>query len=323
MSPTILIPLAPDMNSVISLQSVEKFFSGINDGDGRPLQPYYVLNQFDTSLPAPSWMFGEVMRRQLGDRLLPFVIRRAPAVAEALAEGMTVVDYAPDAPVSSDYLNLATWLAHRRQHRQRLASATSAGVSDDCTAALPVLILIGGISLLGFTGIIELTWPQQIVLGILTVALAVWLDRSSSSYLVTLTLLLVSMFSTFRYGFWRMSTTIDFFRNPGSIWTLLDAFFICLLLIAESYAFIILFLGYLQTIWPLRRTPVPLPDDPATWPSVDLLIPTYNEPLSVVKYTALAAMNIDWPADKLNVYILDDGKREEFRQFAKRPASAI
>jgi cellulose synthase operon protein YhjQ len=109
MNPAILIPVAPDMNSVISLQTVEKFFSGVNDGDGRPLQPYYVLNQFDTSLPLHLDV-REVMRRQLGDRLLPFVIRRAPAVSEALAEGMTVVDYAPDAPVAEDYLNLATWV---------------------------------------------------------------------------------------------------------------------------------------------------------------------------------------------------------------------
>ncbi len=109
MNPTILVPVAPDMNSVISLQTVEKFFGGVNDGDGRPLQPYYVLNQFDTSLPLHLDV-REVMRRQLADRLLPFVIRRAPAVSEALAEGMTVVDYAPDAPVAEDYLNLATWL---------------------------------------------------------------------------------------------------------------------------------------------------------------------------------------------------------------------
>ena len=109
LNPTILVPVAPDMNSVISLQTLEKFFSGVNDGDGRPLQPYYVLNQFDTSLPLHLDV-REVMRRQLGDRLLPFVIRRAPAVSEALAEGMTVVDYAPDAPVAEDYLNLATWL---------------------------------------------------------------------------------------------------------------------------------------------------------------------------------------------------------------------
>jgi cellulose synthase operon protein YhjQ len=109
LNPTILVPVAPDMNSVISLQTVEKFFSGVNDGDGRPLQPFYVLNQFDTSLPLHLDV-REVMRRQLGERLLPFVIRRAPSVSEALAEGMTVVDYAPDAPVAEDYLNLATWL---------------------------------------------------------------------------------------------------------------------------------------------------------------------------------------------------------------------
>ncbi len=183
--------------------------------------------------------------------------------------------------------------------------------------ALRWCIVIGGLMFLIFTGILELTWPQQAVLGLLTVLVAMWMDRSSTSYLITLTLMLVSCFSTFRYGYWRIATTIQFFMDPGTKWTALDAFFIWLLVLAESYAFIILFLGYLQTLWPLRRTPVPLPDDPENWPAVDLVIPTYNEPLSVVRYTALAAMNIDWPADKLNVYILDDGKREEFRKFAE------
>ena len=182
---------------------------------------------------------------------------------------------------------------------------------------LRVAVLIGGAFVLIFTGILELTWPQQAVLGLLTVLLAIWMDRSSSSYLVTLTLMLASCYSTFRYGFWRISTTIKFFLDPGSTWTFLDAFFIWMLVGAETYAFAILYLGFMQTLWPLRRTPVPLPDDPDMWPSVDLVIPTYNEPLNVVRYTALAAMNIDWPADKLNVYILDDGKREEFRKFAE------
>ena len=182
---------------------------------------------------------------------------------------------------------------------------------------LRFFVLAGGVFFLGFTGILELTWPQQIILGLLTIFVAIWMDRSSSSYVVTLTLMLVSMFSTFRYGYWRISTTIKFFLDPGTQWSLLDAFFILLLVLAEGYAFTVLFLGYLQTLWPLRRTPVPLPDNPDEWPAVDLLIPTYNEPLSVVRYTALAAMNIDWPADKLNVYILDDGKREEFRAFAE------
>ena len=109
LSPTVLVPVAPDMNSVISLQAVEKFFQGTSDADGKPIQPHYVLSQFDASLPLHLDV-REVLRRQLGDRLLPFVIRRAPAVSEALAEGMTVVDYAPDAPVAEDYQNVANWL---------------------------------------------------------------------------------------------------------------------------------------------------------------------------------------------------------------------
>jgi cellulose synthase (UDP-forming) len=68
---------------------------------------------------------------------------------------------------------------------------------------------------------------------------------------------------------------------------------------------------------PLERKPVPLPDDQEAWPSVDVFIPTYNEPLSVVRATVLAASVLDWPEDKLNVYLLDDGRREEFRAFCE------
>ena len=78
----------------------------------------------------------------------------------------------------------------------------------------------------------------------------------------------------------------------------------------------ILFLGYFQTIWPLRRAPVALPEDTDEWPHIDVLIPTYNEPLEVVRFTALGALNMDWPVDKLHVYILDDGRRKEFEKFA-------
>ena len=178
-------------------------------------------------------------------------------------------------------------------------------------------IILLCVACLLITGILELNWPQQAVLGMLMVLLAIWMDRSSNSSLITLTLMLASMYSTFRYGFWRFSTVGTFFSDPASTWGALDAFFILVLCFAESYAFAMLFLGYLQTVWPLRRTPVPLPDNPDDWPEIDLLIPTYNEPLNIVRYTVLASMNIDWPADKLNIFILDDGKREEFRAFAE------
>jgi cellulose synthase operon protein YhjQ len=112
MDATVLIPLAPDMNSVISLGAMEKFFAGMKDTSGEAVEPFYILNQFDSAL-ALHLDVREVLRQQLDDRLLPFVIRRAPAVPESLAEGMTVVDYAPDSPVAEDYRNLASWLRSR------------------------------------------------------------------------------------------------------------------------------------------------------------------------------------------------------------------
>ncbi len=105
----VIVPVSPDMNSVISLGPVEKFFAGMFDGGGRPLLPYYLLNGFDATLPLHLDV-REVMRQQLGDRLLPFVIRRSPSISEALAEGMTVIDYAPDSAAAADYMNLAAWL---------------------------------------------------------------------------------------------------------------------------------------------------------------------------------------------------------------------
>jgi cellulose synthase (UDP-forming) len=183
---------------------------------------------------------------------------------------------------------------------------------------LRFLVLAGGVVFLAVSAALPLPWPQQALLGGLLILLAMWLNRASGSYLTTLTLVLLSCFATLRYGIWRVVAVERYFRFRGADWSQLNAFFVLVVLAAEVYAFVALMLGYLQTLWPLRRTPVPLPEDPSLWPEVDLLIPTYNEPLRVVKYTALAAMNIDWPEGKLNVYLLDDGRREEFRNFAEQ-----
>ncbi|HEX4156048.1 MAG TPA: UDP-forming cellulose synthase catalytic subunit [Acidobacteriaceae bacterium] len=183
---------------------------------------------------------------------------------------------------------------------------------------LRFVVLAGGLLLLIAWAAVPLPWQQQALVSGLLVLLAMWLHRASGSYLTTLTLVLLSCFATLRYAIWRVHTVERYFRFRDASWHRLDAFFVLVVLAAEMYAFVALFLGYMQTLWPLRRTPVPLPDDPAQWPEVDLLIPTYNEPLRVVKYTALAALNIDWPDGKLNVYLLDDGRREEFREFAEQ-----
>jgi cellulose synthase (UDP-forming) len=180
-----------------------------------------------------------------------------------------------------------------------------------------IFLLVAGAAFF-FLAFLPLSWPQQVVLGLLTLIVALFLARGTDSYLVTLMLILMSSFCTLRYGYWRIQQVIRFFQDPGSHWGALDIFFILCLLFAEGYAFVILFLGYFQTVWPLRRAPVALPEDPEEWPDIDLLIPTYNEPLEVVRYTALGALNMDWPPDKLHIYILDDGRRKEFEDFARK-----
>jgi cellulose synthase (UDP-forming) len=91
-----------------------------------------------------------------------------------------------------------------------------------------------------------------------------------------------------------------------------------ILLAADLYTFLILLLGFFQSVAPLNRRPVLLPDNAEEWPRVDVLIPTYNESIDVVRYTVLAALQMDWPQDKLRVILLDDGGRSEFRAFAEQ-----
>jgi cellulose synthase operon protein YhjQ len=109
LSPLVLVPVIPDMNSVVSVSSIDAFFEHNSNPNGKPSLPYYVLNQFDASLPL-NLDVREVLREQLAERLLPFALRRAPAISEALAEGMTVMDYAPNSTLAEDFSTLAGWV---------------------------------------------------------------------------------------------------------------------------------------------------------------------------------------------------------------------
>ncbi len=100
--PTLLAPILPDMSSLACLGSLESLVGG-------GAEIYYLLNQFDASLPLHLDVRA-VLQQQLGGRLLPLVLHRSPAVSEALAEGMTVIDYAPGLEIAEDYRQLAAWL---------------------------------------------------------------------------------------------------------------------------------------------------------------------------------------------------------------------
>ncbi len=175
---------------------------------------------------------------------------------------------------------------------------------------LCVVMFTLGLFTLWAVALTKLTQEQQVVFALLCFAVFVVANRLPGRG-VSLFLIILSVTVSLRYFVWRLTSTLDFDSLPTA---LLGTG----LILAEAYAVLVLLLGYFQTAWPLDRKPAPLRGSPLEWPTVDVYIPTYNEDLDIVRQTVLAAMSMDYPSAKLNVYILDDGKRPTFWEFAEQ-----
>lgn len=171
-----------------------------------------------------------------------------------------------------------------------------------------ILALVLGLPLFVLLITTPLPLELQVLFGMSGVVVLLILARIKSRWARLAMMLLSAMVST-RYLYWRVTETLVFDSY-------LDAIFGIGLFAAECYAWLILVLGFVQMAWPLERRITPLPEDSAQWPTVDIYVPTYNESLDIVRDTVLAAMNIDYPPDRMRIYILDDGKRPEFGAFA-------
>lgn len=149
---------------------------------------------------------------------------------------------------------------------------------------------------------------KQYIFGLISIAILFVMGFSKSRKISMVMVFLSALMST-RYIYWRATETLSFNSEVEAILGIG-------LFIAEVYVWLILILGYLQTSWPLKRTIEPMPEDVNLWPTVDIYVPSYNESLDVVRDTVLAAQCIDYPRDKIKIYLLDDGKRSEFAVFA-------
>ncbi len=187
-----------------------------------------------------------------------------------------------------------------------------------------------GLRSLGLTVVLVLlatfafvTVPLHLQVCLVVVALLAalpWSRQHPGSRVLNLAFVLLSCFASLRYANWRVRTVGGALRegNLRHVHGFLGDVVLVLVLGAELYSFMNLGLTYLQTAWPLNRKPVPLPADVNLWPEIDLLIPTLDEPLHVVKSTILASLHLDWPAGKLQVHLLDDGNRDAFRAFCAK-----
>ena len=130
------------------------------------------------------------------------------------------------------------------------------------------------------------------------------MKQNKSKVLVASTII-----STFIYLLWRTLFTLP--RGYGK----LAAAFGIILLLAEIFGMVE------QIIHFMSMTVIERPKRPEIagleYPTVDVFIATYNEPIGLLYKTINACVNMGYPnKDKVAIYLCDDGNREEARKLA-------
>lgn len=152
-----------------------------------------------------------------------------------------------------------------------------------------------------------------------------WMDYALSLALVALAILLtrkrirlfrarwavafIGIFLGLRYLYWRGMYTL----NTEDAW---GTGISVVLYLAEVYGFFSVVLFYLQVAKPTQRSSVP-PEESAL-PTVDIFVTTFNESPDLLYRTLVGCVALDYPATRREIYVLDDGHREEIRRLAER-----
>ncbi|MFB6078331.1 MAG: glycosyltransferase [Halarchaeum sp.] len=169
-------------------------------------------------------------------------------------------------------------------------------------------------------------WTAAVVPGVAALAVYRYVLGTASAALVAVALVAVT-------GGWLLSTATDV-AGVGPGWLsapvpvrlhppLAVAASICAYLVAVgrfdflTVAFLVatsLFSFYVWVVLPLgiigRRTDADAPPLPDPAPRVDVLVPAYNEAATVAR-SVESALAADYPADRLHVYVVDDGSTDD------------
>ncbi len=117
-----------------------------------------------------------------------------------------------------------------------------------------------------------------------------------------------------RYLAWRLTSTLPALSDPVGLGLGI------IVLAAELFCALVLAISLVINADPLSRPALPRDADDSL-PGVDIFIPSYNEDEDILAMTVSAALNMDYPADKLTVWLLDDGGTDQ-KCADKDPAKA-
>jgi len=181
-------------------------------------------------------------------------------------------------------------------------------------------LLLAGLWLLSATvGLFLISQPVGVDAQFIVAALAIAV--SAAIYLLRLkgpwrfVFLAIATAVVLRYAYWRTTATLP---SPENVVDFVPAF---ILYLAEMYYILLLGMNLFVVSDPLERGAAPSVED-AALPRVDVFVPSYNESAEILALTLSSAKALDYPADKLRVFLLDDGGTEEKRA-ARDPAKAF
>lgn len=216
------------------------------------------------------------------------------------------------------------WLARLLQPAAKDPAGAAKGATLKVPARSPrqLAARIGLLALWAVVGVvllcavaIQVDLRAQYVLGGSVVALMLVLRAFGYIRRFRVFFLFMAAFLMLRYLWWRTFHTLGY---DGFF----DFLFMIMLYAAEVYGIAIALLSLFVNIHPLTRTPIALDATPGKLPTVDVLIPTYNEPTELLEITLRAALDMRYPAaGHVKVWLLDDGGTVQKRTQAS-PAKA-
>lgn len=169
------------------------------------------------------------------------------------------------------------------------------------------IYFLGGFSLISlmiFLCALPVGSSTQLVLSITVLSAMVILWPFRANQTLRMTFIFLGLVIVVRYVYWRTTATLPPIADPSG--------FIpgVVLYAAELYCIAMMGLSVFIVADPLQRKSPPLPTVDSL-PTVDVFVPTYNESIELLATTLAAARSLDYPADKLTVYLLDDGGTDQ------------
>ena len=172
--------------------------------------------------------------------------------------------------------------------------------SSPVTQVIVALVFVAGMVACAAS----ITTRTQIAVACTAIVAFLVLKRFYNIETVRVLFLIIAAFLSVDYFYWRTFTTLGF-NDP------LSFTFAILLYLAEVYGFIVYILSIFVNIDPLERQPVPLPEDQDLLPTVDVMVPSFDEDPELLEITLLSALQMDYPQKKFQVYLLDDGGTDQ------------